>query len=263
MCPFSTTFHPYPAATAFEWLRATPHATCAEAPATLAENHSEVHIWRINANESNTAALAGSASEQELAHAKRFRFSKDRDEFITGRGFRRYILSSYLEIPLHAVQFRQGQYGKPELVNRMHGSRLTFSISHSCGMILSAITVDKEVGIDIEFIDSKVDFRRLEPLVFSPSEVMWLSQVSDQERQRNYFQCWTRKEAFLKALGEGLSDRIRQLEIISRDGELVPSMSGISTDHWKIRDLDVGSAFAATVVVAGRNCSFRFWDWSF
>jgi 4'-phosphopantetheinyl transferase len=129
-------------------------------------------------------------------------------------------------------------------------------------MVLLAITVDHELGIDIEFVDSKVDFTEFATLVFSPAEVMGLSQAPAGERQHAYFQCWTRKEAFVKALGEGLSERTRQLDILSSAGSLLPRINGIpADDRWMVKDLNVGHGFAAAVAVADRTCNFRFWEW--
>jgi len=247
-----------------DWLQLTPHtAPACPDPARIGQD-SEVHIWRVKTNQSNTRALEPCLSEAERAHSRRFRFLEDRHEFIVARGFRRYLLSRYLRLPPSVLQFHHGPYGKPELAHELNKGRITFNISHSCGVILAAISVDREVGIDIEFLDSRVEFREFASLVFSSAEITRLSQLRMDEQQRSYFQHWTRKEAFVKASGEGISDRIRLLDIVPSDGSLVPVMSGISAaGHWTIKDLDVGGPFAASVVIAGRDHRFRFWDWSF
>jgi len=129
-------------------------------------------------------------------------------------------------------------------------------------VILVAVTIGHEIGVDIEFLDSKVQFSEIARTVFSEAEQSWLSQLPDDERQLNYFRCWTRKEAFVKALGEGLSDRIRQVEIVPAAGRLLARIAGIPADRWMIKDLDVGDRFVAALAVGSRDCRFLLWDWS-
>jgi 4'-phosphopantetheinyl transferase len=247
----------------FKWdLRAGVHVPWATAPLTLNANRDEIHIWRVKANESNAALLVSTVTDTEHAHAKCFRLPASRNEFIVARGFIRFVLSRYLGILAGSVPFREGQHGKPELASQASGPRLTFNLSHSRGVILVAITVGHEVGIDIEFLDSNVHFNEIAGRVFSPLEERWLSQLPDDARQLNYFRCWTRKEAFVKALGEGLSDRIRQVEIVLSGGVLLPRIAGVPAgDHWIVKDLDVGDSFVAALAVASRNCRLRLWDW--
>lgn len=239
------------------------NATWMAAPFTVSANRNEVHIWRVRASEATAALLASCATEAEHARAKCFRPPASRNESIVARGFIRFVLGHYLGIPPRAVQIREGQYGKPELAARVVGrGRVTFNLSHSHGVILAAITVACEVGIDIEFLDSNVQFSEIGRTVFSPAEETWLSQLPDDERQLNYFRCWTRKEAFVKALGQGLSDSINGVEILPAAGALHVRMAGISVDdYWTAKDVNVGGNFVAAIAVAGRNCCFRLWDW--
>jgi 4'-phosphopantetheinyl transferase len=237
------------------------HVTWATAPPTLNADRNEVHIWRVKANEFNTAMLMACVSEVERARAECFRLPASRMEFIVARGFTRLILGRYLSILPGAVRLREGQHGKPELASRVSGRRLTFNLSHSRGVILAAITVDQEVGIDIEFVDSRVHFSEIARIVFSPAENRWLSHSLNDKGPRKYFQCWTRKEALLKAMGEGLSDKIRQVEIVPASGPLVPRIAGVASDQWMLKDLDISDGFVAAVAVASRNCRFQFWEW--
>jgi 4'-phosphopantetheinyl transferase len=247
--------------------RREPHAhgyvAWTPAPPTLNATRSEVHIWRVNANESNAALLANGLTEAEHAHAKRFRLPSNRNEFIVARGFIRFVLGRYLGIAPGCVRFQEGQHGKPELASQARGDRLTFNLSHSRSVILAAITADHKVGIDIEFLDPSVDFSEIARTILSPPEERWLSQLPDDERKLYCFRCWTRKEAFMKALGEGLSDRIRQVEIVPTAGALLPRIAGIPAgDHWMIEDLDVGGSFVAALAVGAPNRRCRLWDWS-
>lgn len=249
------------------WFKGEPNTSAyvrwTTAPVTLNANRNETHVWRVKANESNAALLASSLTEAEHAHAKCFRLPASRNEFIVARGFIRFVLGRHLRILPGSIRVREGQHGKPELATQLYGDRLTFNLSHSRGVILAAITVGHEVGIDIEFLDSNVHFSEIARTIFSPTEERWLSQLPDDKRQLNYFRCWTRKEAFVKALGEGLSDRIRQVEIVPVAGALLPRIAGIPAgDRWMIKDLHVGDNFVAAVAVASPTCGFRLWDWS-
>jgi 4'-phosphopantetheinyl transferase len=238
------------------------YVTGTTTPLAMNVNRDEVHIWRVESNESNAAALAGSVTEAEHAHAKCFRLPASRNEFIVGRGFIRFVLGRYLRMLPGSVRFRAGQHGKPELASQTYGERITFNLSHSRGVILAAITVGHEVGIDIEFLNPCVNFSDIAGTIFSAREERWLSQLPNDERQRNCFRCWTRKEAFVKALGEGLSDRIRQVEIMPVAGALRPRIAGIPAgDTWMIKDLDAGDGFVAALAIASRNCRFRLWNW--
>jgi 4'-phosphopantetheinyl transferase len=248
----------------FGWdLHAGAYSTWTTVPLTPKPNRNEIHIWRVEATESNAALLASGITEAEHARAKCFRLSVSRNEFIVARGFSRFILGRYLGVPAERVRFREGQHGKPELASQAYGDRLSFNLSHCHGVILAAIAVGHEVGIDIEFLDASVCFSEIARTVFSRSEERWLSELPDDERQLNCFRCWTRKEAFVKALGEGLSDRIRQVEIVPADGALLARIAGVSVgDHWMVKDLDVGDSFVAAIAIASRNCRLRLWDWS-
>jgi 4'-phosphopantetheinyl transferase len=189
--------------TGLKWdLHAGAYVTWTASPSYSEREPREVHIWRVKANESNAALLASSLTEAERAQAQCFRLPASRNEFMVARGFIRFALGRYLGILPRSVRFREGQHGKPELAGQAYGDRLTFNLSHSRGVILAAITVGHEVGIDIEFFDANVRFSKIARTVFSPTEERWLSQLPDEERQLNYFRCWTRKESFVKGLGK-------------------------------------------------------------
>ena len=247
----------------FRCLQAGACVSWTAAPLALEAKRNEIHIWRLNANDPNVALLASNATEAEQSHAKRYRLPASRNEFIVARGFIRFVLGRYLSIPPGSVRIRAGQHGKPELAGDFHRDRLTFNLAHSAGVILVAITVGHQIGIDIEFLDSKVQFSEIARTIFSQTEQSWLSQLPDDQRQLNYFRCWTRKEAFVKALGEGLSDRIRQVEIVPAAVGLLARVAGIPAgDRWMIKDLDAGDRFAAALAVSNRDCRVRLWDWS-
>lgn len=232
-------------------------------PCRLDANPNEIHIWRVDATESNAALLQSSLTEEEQAHAGCFRLPASRNEFIVGRGFMRAVAGCYLGLAPEYIQFRLGHHGKPELANDAYRAKCRFNLSHSRGLILAAFTVGHEVGIDVEFLDPAICFGEIADMVFSRLENKWLSELPYRQRRLSYFRCWTRKEAFLKALGKGLSDRIRTIEILPAAEAFVARIDGVPVEeHWMIKDLDVGDIFVAAVAVANRSCRFRLWDWS-
>lgn len=228
---------------------------------TLAPRH--VHIWRVKASRSNYAFLKSHVSAADCAHAQRFALMVNRYEFLVSRGLLRFLLGCYLGMPPGALRFRSGQHGKPGLEYGLCGGRrLKFNVSHSGGLILIAIALDHEVGIDIEYVSPTVDFTGFASSIFSSAERNWLLQSPPVQRQLHFFRCWARKEALAKGLGEGISDRIRLLEIIPSQAQLLPLISGVPAGRdWTIKDLDVGDNFVGAIAVGHDKCSLRLWDW--
>jgi 4'-phosphopantetheinyl transferase len=222
-----------------------------------------VHVWRIRADEHNVVAARDNLSRAEHERAARFRSHEAQAEFIVCRGALRSILSNYLGVVPQAVEFTQGPYGKPELAPA-HGSKLRFNVSHSHGLILEAVSLE-EVGIDVEFIRPEASLSDFGTRVFSCRETAFLAKLPPGERPRELFQCWTRKEAFVKALGLGLSDSIAEIHVLpliddERDMRIcgAPNLS----KQWAVQDLNAADGFVAALAIADRSCTVRFWDWS-
>ena len=220
-------------------------------------------MWRIRADEHNVVAVWRNLSQAEQERATRFRSHGAQAEFIVSRGALRSIISNYLGVVPQAIEFAQGQYGKPELAPA-HGSTLRFNVSHAHSLILTAVSL-KEVGIDVEFIRPEMSLRDFGTRVFSCRETAFLAKLPPGERPRQLFQCWTRKEACVKALGLGLSDSISQIRILpSGDNERDMPICELSNvfKQWTVQDLNAADGFAAALAIADRKCTMRFWDWS-
>jgi len=141
----------------------------------------------------------------ERQRAERFRFERDRRRFIVAHGVLRDILGRYLKCSPAQVSFSYNQYGKPALAQESEAIGLRFNMSHSHEVALYALTRAREVGVDVELL--REDFASLEiaERFFSRSEVALLNSLAPELRTDGFFNCWTRKEAYIKALGEGLS----------------------------------------------------------
>jgi 4'-phosphopantetheinyl transferase len=162
------------------------------------------------------------------------------------------------------VPLIQAQNGKPALASGQAVSSIRFNLSHSCGLILLSVTLYEEVGIDVEFIRADLTVSDIAARFFSPAENLFLSKLPTPERQRGFYQCWTRKEAFLKAVGEGLSDNLSQFETLSSVRRGARKVSGFPTirEKWSVIDLNAGEGFAAALAIKDGRHTVKYWDWA-
>jgi 4'-phosphopantetheinyl transferase len=144
-------------------------------------------------------------SHDEIARAERFHFERDRRRFVVGRGLLRAILGRYMGIESERLRFRYGEYGKPYLAEEYGGKALQFNVAHSQDMALYAIARDREVGVDIEYIRPFPNLMQIAEQFFSARENIALQAVPEHLKDEAFFTCWTRKEAYIKARGDGLS----------------------------------------------------------
>lgn len=183
--------------------------------------HREVHLWRLNFEEErhlwNNFVSYLNQSEQEKA--TRYRFAKDQRRFEMGRGFLRRVLSLYLKLKPEEIQFEWGAYGKPALSSTTHGTELRFNLSHSGQWAILGLTLNCDIGVDIEFEKADIQLRKLGKRFFSPEENAVLDLVPEDELSGAFYRCWTRKEAFIKALGSGLSCPLDQFGVSFDKGQ--------------------------------------------
>lgn len=165
------------------------------------------HVWclPLDVPESFLTELWTLLSEDERQRAARFLFDKHRRRFVACRGQVRKILSSYLGSPAEQIRFRYESMGKPALDSPWSDSGVRFNVSHSHEMALCALALGRELGVDVEHIREPSDFDGLAERFFAKSEVGALRALPQEERLAAFFNCWTRKEALLKAAGTGLS----------------------------------------------------------
>jgi 4'-phosphopantetheinyl transferase len=225
---------------------------------TVRIGEDELHIWEASLDPSPTTvtALRATLSEAEEARADRFRFARDRSRYIVGRGLLRGLLASYLGIAPREVRFTYGAYDKPHLEN----GGLWFNLSHSGSVALYAFNTRAEVGIDVELDDGDFSKDLIAERCFSPTETASLRALPQDLQPRAFLTCWTRKEAFIKARGDGLN-----LPLDSFDVTLTPwqpaaltrtAWSSDEPTEWSLLDVsDSEGQFIAAV--AGRTKSWR------
>ena len=177
----------------------------------------EIHIYRSSLESSSELLKQYESllSPDELQKAYRYKFEKDRDHFITGRALLRNILAKYLNQSPDEIIFSYSDKGKPFIKN----SNLKFNLAHSGGKAVFAFADNAEVGIDIEYMRELPDALQIAKRFFSEEEVNEILKVRDDEIRSAFFNCWTRKEAFIKAVGEGLSYPLKDFTVTLIPGD--------------------------------------------
>lgn len=236
-------------------------------PRDLALPERAVHIWRMSLEpgEPVVQRLQRTLSEDELSRAARFHFERDRRHYIVARGVLRNILAGYLGTDPARLRFAYTSYGKPSLVAAPGLDALNFNVSHSHTMALFAVARDRELGVDIEYIRTNFEAVEIAERFFSADERAVLRTVPDTMKFEGFFNCWTRKEAYIKALGEGLSHPLDTFDVTLAPGEPARLLSTRSdpqdVERWSMHELLPGAGYKAALVVAGSDVKVDCWQW--
>ena len=183
------------------------------AVAPLSEQELRVWYRSLACSPSEFGRLHSLLSSDEIERAARFRFDADRNHFIVARGTLRMLLGAYWATAPSELSFTYSQYGKPSLVNQDGARTIEFNLSHSGGLALFAFAVGRRIGIDVETLRRDLTTSEIAERFFSTVERAALRQLPEGQRHHAFFLCWTRKEAFIKALGEGLSHPLDQFDV--------------------------------------------------
>jgi 4'-phosphopantetheinyl transferase len=233
-------------------------------PGKLA-NPNEVHVWRVllDVTTIEFESLLGFLSVDELARAGRFHFDSDRKRFIVARGILRKILGHYLEKNPNDILFEYTPHGKPALAPGSGEEKICFNLSHSAAIALYAITRDRKIGIDIEHIRNDMEEDLIARKFFSQVEINSLEKMDKNKRAELFFQYWTRKEAFGKATGVGISFPMEQYDVSSITRNILSPviLSGNNGERscWHIRDLYPGEGYAAAIAIEGSDGDISCW----
>jgi 4'-phosphopantetheinyl transferase len=226
----------------------------------------ETHVWLLPCRQSGARldSLWRELDEAERSRANRFHFEKDRSRFVASRAMVRRVLSCYLRCPAAEVSYDIAEGGKPRLADR-HASSIRFNQSISGDWALLALTPDRELGVDIEQIDGRRADRDIVNGFFAPGEVRALEALPEHEWMFGFFNCWARKEAFIKSTGEGLSRPLDSFEVSIATGQApsVLSVAGYADadKRWQMADLAEVPGYASALVVTGPVGRLQCFTW--
>ncbi|MEA2602377.1 MAG: 4-phosphopantetheinyl transferase [Acidobacteriota bacterium] len=175
----------------------------------------EIHLWsvRLDPPTERVEDLGRVLSEDEWERARRFRFDKHRRQYVVGRGALRTLLAAYLGLRPEAVRFAYGPRGKPFLAPPLDSRGLQFNLSNSDELALAGFVLGRELGVDVELLRQMNDCEEIAERFFSESERKVLRTIPFPIKQEAFFNCWTRKEAYLKAVGEGLAAPLDSFDV--------------------------------------------------
>jgi 4'-phosphopantetheinyl transferase len=207
----------------------------------------------------------GTLAADERARAERFYFQRDRERFVVARAALRAILGGYLNSTPESLSFCYGSRGKPALAADCSQDAIRFNVSHSGDVALYAVTRAREVGVDVELIRPELNAERLAERFFSPREIDTLRTLPADLRRHAFFLAWTRKEAYVKATGDGLSLPLNQFAVSLIPGEPAALLSAEGDPRealrWSLRELTPGPGYVAALAVEGHGWSLACWDW--
>jgi 4'-phosphopantetheinyl transferase len=214
----------------------------------------DVHVWQasLEGDEQLEQRFTALLAPDEHRRAARFHFQRDRRRYTFGRGWLRVLLAEYLRIPARAIPLSATPLGKPHLAETRSGD-LSFNLAHSDDMVVVAFSCRREIGVDIERERHDVAWRELAERYFAPEEVLALSALTGDVQREAFYRCWTRKEAYLKALGLGMQVPLDGFAVtLTGPPALIHTAhDSAQRDRWTLSDLAPADGFAGALAVEG------------
>ncbi len=237
----------------------TPWAEQRTVPRIAAD---ELHVWRIALNDAPERVIEV-LDASERTRAARYRDPLRRRQAIAAQGMLRHILAAYLGAQPETLKFRRGPHGKPALAPTSDSADLHFNLSHSRDTALLAVSLGREVGVDLEYRRPFEAATRLAQRFFTADEAAALKALPIEQQQEAFFRAWTRKEALLKAMGLGITGRLRSVEVDS-SGAPCPGwrpMTAETSGHWSLRNLAGLEEYAAALAAETGDWRLRCMIW--
>ncbi len=222
---------------------------------SLALSGRDVHVWtlRIGVSDAVAARFEPFLTPDEKRRAERLRFCHLYRSFVTTRGFLRCLLGHYLGLHPANISFKYGLKGKPAVAS---SAGIEFNATHSSGLAVFVFTLDCQIGIDLEQIHPVTEMQHVADCFFCPEEAGEIRSLPPRERQRGFFSCWTRKEAYIKATGDGLSAPLNEFRVALQPNEPVRfiHLSHDTSDAaaWMLHDLGLAPGYAAAMAYRDR-----------
>jgi 4'-phosphopantetheinyl transferase len=224
----------------------------------------EVVVTRLEAADEAVGSAMPILSGAERRRADRFVYERDRGRYVVARARLRQLLGARLAVRPESVELVCGAYGKPALAPRFADSRLRFNLSHRDDVAVYAFASESEVGVDVEAVRALRDAGDLAARFFSPRENEAYRALDPRDRPLGFFNCWTRKEAFVKALGEGLSYPLHRFDVSLAPGEparILHVADAPGRHHgWRMEGFSPAAGFVAAVVTRNARWGASVWS---
>ncbi len=235
---------------------------------TLVLTEYETHVWRakLDLSTDEISELTKILAEDERIKAFRFRFPQHQQRYIAARGILRKLLGSYLNISGDAIEFDYNSRGKPQISN-LNAINLQFNVSHSQDLALYGITRDRRIGIDLEYLRNMDDAEKIARRFFAPTESELVASLTGDEQKQVFFQLWTAKEAYLKAIGSGLAGGLNTVEIDLKPQAIALLSVGETSENaanWSLNPFMPQLNYVATVATETQQKSqqIKFFTWN-
>lgn len=226
----------------------------------------KIHVWsiRLDPAAERVEQLGRCLAADEWQRANRFRFEKHRRQYVVGRGALRTLLAAYRGTRPERVQFTYGPRGKPFLAPGMGAEGLQFNLSNSDELALVGLALGPEIGVDVEYLRPMPDCEQIAERFFSQSEREVLRGIPAPRKEEAFFNCWTRKEAYLKAVGEGLAAPLDSFDVTLAPGE-PPRMLTLEGDperaaRWSFHHLRPAADYIGAVAIEGGTWDIETWS---
>lgn len=260
----------------FPWRRAAPDPGCSNLTPLMASNDSwvpapavaelaegEIHLWRAHLPLDETALrrLRSTLSSDEQDRARRFHFRRDGDRFISGRGILRDLLGRYSRHTPSEISFDYNELGKPSVSAPRSARDICFNLSHSHELVLLAFTTRRNLGVDVEWLRPDFGGADIAQRYFAQQEIAEFRSLPPSRQAEGFFLCWTRKEAYIKARGEGLKIPLDSFHVSLTPGQPA-RLYCEDRARWSLTSVDPYSGYVGAMVVEGQSPQLKFWDWN-
>jgi 4'-phosphopantetheinyl transferase len=239
-------------------------ARASSEPGPAALSASDVHVWSVELDAwlPEIRSLQALLSAEERARAAKFVFGKDGARFVLRRALLRQILGGYAGQKPGLLKFDHTVQGRPLLAHESGGDTLRFSLSHAGGLVLVAVARQRQIGIDVERVREGFEWRPMLDTVFSEAEGIAFNVLPEAQKTGAFFNAWTRKEAYLKATGEGIATSLRQVEMSLRAQKIMRIGGDVAAAAaWSLRDWAPAPGFIASLVVHGHDWRLTLGRW--
>ena len=226
----------------------------------LAPNQVDLWFVDINEHKDRLPHYLSVLNDVEKERASKYRFEKDKNCSIIARGVLRTLLGNYLEKNPKEIKFKLGEFGKPSLNEE---SNIEFNISHSGNVIVLAFVLNDKIGVDVEHTKRTIEVNSIAKQFFSKEEVTALFSLEESYQKQAFYNCWTRKEAFIKALGSGLSFPLNQF-VVSLDSvynaELIETKwDDKERENWVLKSFEPVKDYIGAFSVKGKVTDVQYW----